>query len=180
MRASKTEATGTGGEYEVAAEFAHMGWAATIEAKHDNGVDMIARPRDGRRFELGMYLGVQVKTGESWFREPKRDESGNVTGWWHRDEDGSDLGARARFPTPQILLLRNPETKVSYWQQVTAEAIRSTGKGAKILIPASQTLDPTHHEELLAITASHGRWAVLEGSWGEDVEIAPPTSFATR
>ncbi len=163
-----------GGEYEVAAKFSYMGWAATIEAQHDNGVDMVARPRDARRFELGMYLGVQVKTGPSWFKRPKKDENGEITGWWYLDDDGTDLGARARFPTPQIVLLHDPKTNTSYWQHVTTEAIRSTGKGAKILVPASQTLDAEHHEELLAITASYGRGTPLEGSWGGDTEIAPP------
>jgi hypothetical protein len=131
MRAPKTEATGTGGEYEVAAKFAYMGWAAMIEAKHDNGVDIVARPRDARRFELGMYLGVQVKTGRSWFTYPKKDENGEISGWWYRDDDGTDLGARARFPTPQIVLLHDPKTSKSYWQHVTAEQSARPATGRK-------------------------------------------------
>jgi uncharacterized protein DUF4365 len=171
MRAPKTEAKGSGGEKEVAAKFAYMGWAANIDAEHDNGVDMSARPRDARRFELGMYLGVQVKTGASYFEHPKKDENGEVVGWWFIDDDGDELGARARFPTPQIVVLHDERTHNSYWEHVTSSAIRSTGKGAKILVPASKTLDEEHLDELLAVTASFGA-DTLEGNWGE-ADISP-------
>jgi hypothetical protein len=54
-----------------------------------------------------------------------------------------------------LLVLHDLETRISYWVHVTAEAIESTGKGAKILVPARQTIDLEHLDDLLAVAASH-------------------------
>ncbi len=174
MRASKTEAKGTGGQSEVKAKFEYLGWAAIPNPEHDNGTDLVVSPRDERRYELGMYVGVQVKTGPSYFERPKKEDDGGVSGWWYIDAEGKELGDWARFPAPQIIVLHNPATSISYWEHITSPAIRSTGKGAKILVPATKTIDAEHQAELLAVAASFRSGPSLEGSWGGDVEIAPP------
>ena len=177
MRAPKTEAKGTGGQSEVRSKFEYLGWAVMANPDHDNGTDLVISPRDERRFELGMYMGVQVKTGISYFKRKKKDENGEVTGWWYIDDDGTELGDWARFPAPQLVVLHNPKTHSSYWEHVTSSAIRSTGKGAKIFVPAVQTIDAEHQDELRAVAATFDSSPSLEGSWGGDVEIPPPDRF---
>lgn len=175
MRARKTEAKGSGGQSEVRSKFEYLGWAVMPNPDHDNGTDFVASPRDERRFELGMYMGVQVKTGDRhYFKRPKKDESGEVTGWWYVDDDDTELGNWARLLAPQLIVLHNEETHATYWEHVTPSAIRSTGQGAKIFVSASQTVDAEHQEDLLAVAASFGSLPSLEGSWGGDLEIPPP------
>lgn len=174
MRASKTEATATAGESEVQAEFERMGWAThRTSPGHDNGTDLLVSPRE-RRWESGIYVGVQVKSGPTSFRRPKRTTDGKVSGWWYIDEEGKELGGWARYPTPQIVVLRNLKSRTSYWEHVTPSAIRSTGKGDKIFIPAAQVLGPDSEDKLRAVAATFGNRGSLEGSWVQGFPIAPP------
>ncbi len=82
MRAANNEATGTSGESEVLAQFERLGWAGLIDGRHDTGTDLYLRPRDARRFELGVLMGAQVKTGASYFGSPQTDGDGRTSGWW--------------------------------------------------------------------------------------------------
>ena len=77
MRAPKNEATGTSGESEVLAQFERLGWGGVIDSRHDTGTDLYLRPRDARRYELGAVMGVQVKTGSSYFQIPAEGRRGN-------------------------------------------------------------------------------------------------------
>jgi hypothetical protein len=58
---------------------------------------------------------------------------------------------------------------------VTAQAVESTGQGAKILVPVNQTIDPEHLDALLAVAASHKPVIGLEGTaWAASASnIAP-------
>jgi Domain of unknown function (DUF4365) len=173
MRASKTERTGMVGESEVEAEFRRLGWAAHKTAGgQDNGTDFLVSPRE-RRWELGFYLGVQVKSGPSGFERPKR-QGGKVTGWWYIDDDGEELGGWATYPTQQIVVLHDLESRASYWEHVRPEAIRSTGKGDKLFVPVTQMLDSKSEEKLRAVAASFGTRGSLEGTWVEGYPISPP------
>jgi hypothetical protein len=173
MRASKTERTGMVGESEVEAEFRRLGWAAHKTAGgQDNGTDFLVSPRE-RRWELGFYLGVQVKSGPSAFERPKR-EGGKVTGWWYIDDEGEELGGWAGYPTQQIVVLHDLESRTSYWEHVRPDAIRPTGKGDKLFVPATQMLDSESEEKLRAVAASFGTRGSLEGTWVEGYPISPP------
>lgn len=173
MRASKTERTAMVGESDVEAEFRRLGWAAHKTAGgQDNGTDFLVSPRE-RRWELGFYLGVQVKSGPTAFERPKR-ENGQVTGWWYIDDEGEELGGWASYPTQQIVVLHDIESRTSYWEHVRADAIRSTGKGDKLFVPATQTLDPESEGKLRAVAASFGTRGSLEGTWVVGYPIAPP------
>jgi hypothetical protein len=161
------------GESEVEAEFRRLGWAAHKTAGgQDNGTDFLVSPRECR-WELGFYLGVQVKSGPSAFERPKRHGS-EVTGWWYIDEEGEELGGWAGYPTQQIVVLHDVENRTSYWEHVRPDAIRSTGKGDKLFVPATQTLDTESEEKLRAVAASFGTRGSLEGTWVKGYPISPP------
>jgi HEAT repeat protein len=148
VRAPKNEATGTSGESEVLAQFERLGWGAVIDSRHDTGTDLYLRPRDARRYELGAVMGAQVKTGSSYFGSPKRDADGTITGWWFAEDDREHFDYWLRHALPHVVILRDQDRNLSHWVHITPERVISTGKGAKILVPASQSVDADHNEAL--------------------------------
>ena len=162
MRAPKNEATGTSGESEVKAEFERLGWGVMSGAGHDLGTDLLLSPRDERRFDLGTALGAQVKTGRSQFgNEYKVD--GQIVGWWF-STDLMHFEYWSNHAIPHIIILRDQDTNTSYWQLVTRDNIRHTGKTAKILIPQDQTIDESHNRDLQNAALSMLPSPVWEGS----------------
>jgi hypothetical protein len=168
MRAPRNEATGTSGQSFVKGEFEELGWGAVLNPEHDLGTDLWLMARDENRFDLGALVGAQVKTGDSYFRSVKTDEgSGEVVGWWYAEEDDSHFDYWSEHTTPHLLVLRDKKSKTSYWVHVTSDAIQSTGKGNKILVPASQTVGESSRDALTAVATSPSKAVSLNGSaWG--------------
>jgi hypothetical protein len=160
MRASKEEQTGGAGISEVSAAFERLGWGVVENARHDLGTDLFAAARDERLFDLGLFVGIQVKAGPSYFREPSRDSSNDeMLGWWFRDRDRSHVDSWVKSGVPHLLVLHDLDARVSYWVHVTAEVVVGTGKGAKVLVPAANTVDDAHRDSLLAVQQRPGlRW----------------------
>ncbi|WP_425524518.1 DUF4365 domain-containing protein, partial [Staphylococcus hominis] len=65
---------------------------------------------------------------------------------------------------PHLLVLHNHETGNSYWVHVTRDTVVETGKGAKILVPASQTIDADHRDALLEVATSQRLGTTWAGS----------------
>jgi hypothetical protein len=164
MRAPVQEATGTSGASMAKANFELLGWGAVENTTHDVGTDLFLMARDARRFDLGLLVGAQVKSGPSYFEAPAYDEeSGHRVGWWFaNDQDHFD--AWLDHSIPHIIVLQDVETKVSYWAHITHEAVVSTGKGSKILVPAGQIVDEAHREALLAVATNRRPPLAWEGS----------------
>jgi hypothetical protein len=121
--------------------------------------------RDDRRFDLGLTLGAQIKCGPSYFSRPKHDEqSGGLDGWWFNDSNGEHLADLVGHGLPQLLVLYHLDRQIAYWVHVTAEAVVSTGKGAKILVPITQTVDEAHRQALLDIASVTRPRPAWEGS----------------
>jgi Domain of unknown function (DUF4365) len=164
VRASKTQGTGILGIEAVEKAFSTLIWAPLNTSKFDIGTDLVLMARDARRFDLGLYVGAQVKSGPSHFKKPEKDGDA-ITGWWWYDpKPEKHLNAWASFPLPQLLILHDLEKDESYWVHVTPERVESTGKGAKILVPASNTIDEEHFDELIAVAGSVRGRVELEGS----------------
>lgn len=145
-------ATGTSGQSFVKGEFEELGWGAVPSPQHDLGTNLWLMARDENRFDLGALVGAQVKTGKSYFKSAKKDEeSGEGVGWWYAEKDDSHFDYWSEHTTPLILVLRNTKSKTSYWVHVTSDAINSTGKANKILVPASQTVDESSRHALAAV-----------------------------
>jgi hypothetical protein len=164
MRAPAQEATGTSGASMAKANFELLGWGAVENTTHDVGTDLFLMARDARRFDLGLLVGAQVKSGPSYFEAPVYDdESGHRVGWWFaNDQDHFD--AWLDHSIPHLIVLQDVETKVSYWAHITHEAVVSTGKGSKILVPADQTVNEAHREALLAVATNLRPPLAWEGS----------------
>ena len=172
-RASETSVTGSSGQSLVYGTFQGMGWASCpMPGEHDNGTDVWLGARDARRFELGVLLGGQVKTGPSYFKEPVKGDDGAVTGWWFRDTDGhKDYWCDHRIP--HIIVLRDNESNVAYWAHLKHEKFISTGKGNKIFVDVNSKVDLEHNDELVEIAVTGFQPPSWEGSaW----ETEPPIS----
>lgn len=174
MRAPETEATGTAGASEVAAEFQRLGWGATENARHDLGTDLFLEVRDERRFDLGLIVGAQVKAGPSYFGKPKYGDDGELEGWWYREADGKHLDAWLSHTLPHLVVLRDMEAGASHWAHVTADAVVSTGKGAKLLVPRTQVVSADQREALLEVAKTQRPSVPWEGSiWTAGSALSP-------
>ena len=170
MRASEQEQTGGAGLSEVTSAFQRIGWGPVPNTLHDLGTDLFIQARDARSFDRGLIVGAQVKAGPSYFGEPSVID-GMVEGWWYYEPDVDHFDDWVTHGLPHLLVLHDLDTRVSYWVHVTPEVVKSTGKGAKILLPAQQTIDREHLDELMAVAASHKLTIDLEGTaWTAGVE----------
>lgn len=174
MRAPKNEATGTSGESEVLSQFQRLGWAGMLDDRHDTGTDLYLRPRDSRRYELGAVMGAQVKTGRSYFKSPERDIDGRILGWWFAEDDREHFDYWLHHALPHVVILRDQNVGRSYWVHVTSQRVISTGKGAKILVPASQVVDAEHNEALSDVAMTKLPTPTWDGTaWTGAVHLSP-------
>ena len=112
--ASVQETNGTAGQSRVEAQFKELNWGVASNPYHDLGTDLWLMARDDRRFDLGLLVGVQVKTSETraattkYFKEPKRDARGKITGWWYRESLRDDhFDSWIKHSIPHILVLHD-------------------------------------------------------------------------
>ncbi len=174
MRAGKTERIGTSGQSKVKAKFEDLEWGANPNDDHDLGTDLWLHARDERRFDLGVLVGAQIKSSDdgdgSYFSSPSA--AGEPDGWWYYESDQDHFKYWTEHSVPHLLVLHNHASGISYWAHVTKEAVKDTGKGAKILVPASQTLDATHRDQLIAIATSQRPGTTWAGSvWSRKNKI---------
>jgi hypothetical protein len=172
VRASEEKEIGDAGELAVALAFKRMGWGVAPNPD-DVGTDLFVMARD-RRWDLGLLAGVQVKTSRSGFQSVKRDPAGVVVGWWFRDRDRDHVDAWVRHALPHLLVLHDLTTGTSCWVHITADAIESTGKGVRILVPTANTVDAAHRDVLLRIAATVRPPTVWEGTAWTGVASLPP------
>ena len=110
---------------------------------HIEFVDSSGKPKQ--------LLALQIKTGESWFKERKdncvvfRDINERQYNYWTMNS------------LPCIVVLYNPNDNTCIWQKLTTETIERTkdgaGKGFFVKIPLSQTfLNDLSNEKLLSFT----------------------------
>lgn len=87
----------------------------------DFGTDLWVMPVSDEGIPSFVVLGVQVKKGASYFRHPKKDEQGNVIGWWF----GFDANHEASWTNGRIahivVLISNEGTV--YWSKIESSQI---------------------------------------------------------
>jgi len=163
-RASKSEQTGSIGVSEVTGKFGRIGFGFAEITRHDNGTDVFLMARDVRRFDLGLTLAAQIKGGDSYFGRPEKDSDGHIKGWWFADPDGAHIDDWLRHGLPYVLVMHDLNADISYWVHITEDAIVSTGKGKKILVPAHQRVDEDSREALITIAATTRPAPAWEGT----------------
>jgi hypothetical protein len=152
--------------------FERLEWAATFNARHDIGTDLLLSPRTPQGVDLSLLIAAQVKSGKTAFRSKTNVSKGEPDGWWFRDDKRSHVDAWASHALPFLIILHDEEREQTYWAHVTPEAIHSTGKGAKVLVPKAHQVDEENREALVAVAESIRSGSNWEGSaWSG---MAPP------
>lgn len=178
VRASPQEATGASGQSAVSSKFQQIGWGVTDNPFHDLGTDLWLMARDARRFDLGLLVGAQVKTGASFFDEPIHGEVGELQGWWFRESTRDHFRYWLRHSAPHIIVLHDPATGVSYWAPITDETVVFTPKGGKVMVPATQVVGVESVDDLLTAATSQRPSPAWEGSaWKGAKQLLPEDSL---
>ena len=174
MRSSDRRAIAAAGISTTCALFELLGWSPIRNDPHDLGTDLWVIASDHRRFLRGLGIGVQVKTGRSYFRRPGRSSDGDVEGWWYREDDVEHFEDWVTHGLPHLVVLCDLDENKAYWVHV-AEAVESTGRGCKILVPRNQTIDRGQVDALLAVAAKQKAAPALEGTllWAGGGDVAP-------
>ncbi|MCQ3804573.1 MAG: DUF4365 domain-containing protein [Acidimicrobiia bacterium] len=162
MRASEQEQTAGVGINEVAANFQRIGWGPVVNEQHDLGIDLFVQARDAQGIDRGLIVGVQVKAGKSYFRRPSSENE--EAGWWYDERDTRHFDYWVNHGLPNLLVLHNVNTRISYWVHVTVNSVKSTGKGCKILVPENQTIDAEHADDLYSIACQQKAAPSIEGT----------------
>ena len=139
--------------------FEALGFAFRVQHDEDYGVDAHAELIEDER-PTGRLLGIQLKTGPSYFKESEEDsyvfrvDSQHIDYWFDHC-------------LPVLICLCDVDTRRVYWQVVNAETATSTGKGFKILIPRSHKLDSNsgaNLRNLLTPMVAGNRYTIFEQS----------------
>ncbi len=114
-----------------------------------------------------------MKAGADYFKEPKKS-AGEVVGWWYRESRRDHFDYWLNHHAPHLLVLHDLDTSTSFWVHLTEENVVFLKEGAKVLVPADQTVDLEHAEALLAVASSRSRRRSWEGSsWAGAANISP-------
>jgi hypothetical protein len=135
MRRPKSGRTARAGVYATASAFEEaLGWVFREQPVEDTGIDAQVEVVDGG-VATGKLLALQIKSGDSWFRESAPG------GWWYRP-DGDHVRYWSNHALPVVVVLRRPQTSKCYWQLVTNDTlVETSGGGWKLLVPEVQVLD---------------------------------------
>ena len=87
-----------------------------------------------------------------------------VLGWWYYEAGIDHFDAWVTHCLPHLLILHDIDKNVSYWVHVTTDTVTSTHQGCKILVPAHQTIDQQHADDLLAVASKQRAAPALEGT----------------
>ncbi|MEU9343752.1 DUF4365 domain-containing protein [Streptomyces sp. NPDC048278] len=144
MKVANTEFTGRRGATVIQELIlSDLGWIPREILVTDIGVDFYVEVV-AQGHAIGRHLGVQVKSGPSWFTEPS-DE-----GWWFRfDDDHYQYWLHHDFPV--VVVLVDLPVGRAYWQAVTSDTVTSTGEGWKLEVPSAQVLDTGARDPLAAL-----------------------------
>lgn len=120
-----------------------LAWLFREQPTEDFGIDAHVEIVDGTSVR-GRLLGLQIKSGLSFFTEP------GPGGWWFRP-DRRHVDYWLRHSLPVAVVLYNPETNQCHWELVTEKTLTESGRASqKLLVPTSQVLDATAIEPLRA------------------------------
>lgn len=112
--------------------FSRYGWLFREQFTHDYGIDaQVEIVRDGQ--PTGALIGIQIKSGESYFKEE------TVTAYIYRTDD-RHVSYWSQHVLPVILVLYSPGRDECYWQCISDDTLQSTGKAWKLEVPKENRL----------------------------------------
>lgn len=124
--------------------FAKSGWLFRELARHDFGVDALVEIVK-KGVPTGSLIGIQIKSGESYFCETTLDSI-----VFRADESHAKYWLD--YVLPVILVLYDPRDSSLYWENFSQETLDRTGKGWKIKVPKNKILSEDSLFELRDLT----------------------------
>lgn len=110
--------------------------------ENDFGIDAYIDLITDKRFVSGKSIALQIKTGDSYFKEQ------NEIGWIFRGEL-KHLNYYLNHDIPVIIVLVNDQNKSAYWCLCDFSKTEKAGQNWKITVPFNQKLDVSSKSELL-------------------------------
>jgi hypothetical protein len=121
------------GIYIAANAFETLGFAFREQPTSDFGIDAHVEPRTGPQ-GTGQLLGLQIKSGNSYFREAVSE------GWWLRT-DQWHAKYWMQHALPVLIVQVDVDQGRVFWEAVTRRTVEFTKGGAKILIRRDRLVD---------------------------------------
>lgn len=129
-KTGRTERRGIGIAIDV---FESLGFAFREQSESDYGIDAHAELIQSEQ-ATGQLLGIQLKSGPSYLSEK------NDKGFVFRPDE-KHVNYWCNHALPVLICLCDVDARNIYWQVVNRETAISTGKGYKIIVPATQLVD---------------------------------------
>ena len=137
-----TYATEREGVNAVATQVARMRHIWRETATGDIGIDGQIEEVDAAGRVTGRLIGVQVKSGASYFSNCTR------AGFRYYPDEGHRAYWEG-FPLPVILMLHDPAAGQTYWAEVRQQLRAGSGRGP-VIVPRTRILEDTARDALFA------------------------------
>ncbi|MBY2941843.1 DUF4365 domain-containing protein [Rhizobium leguminosarum] len=154
MKSKKSEAVSESGvgwlKYAVADR---LEWIFREQPNQDKGVDAhVEEVSDGEA--TGRLIGMQIKSGASWFRER------NKAGYVYRG-DFEHLTYWRGHSLPILVVLFDPSTQTAYWQLVSEANINEGDRGWALTVPFENQINADAVPQWSRICVGEGKKAFL-------------------
>lgn len=172
--------TGSRGESQAQVLFTNIGWAPPVKLSEDIGTDLVtfARTRSAPddteyAWDLGAPVFMQVKASPTEYLTPTSTNDGQH-GWWFAESDTYHFDHWLSFGLPYLLVLVDVQNQIAYWAEVNGDAIVATGKGRKIFVPFTQTVDERNVEALNRVATSKRQYNLQGEVWSGILNALAP------
>lgn len=143
---------GEGGESQVRAFFSDTFQWCVMSKDLDFDTDLWVMPVNAEGVPSFAVLGVQVKKGASYFRYPKKDEQGNLVGWWFVFDANHEVSWTNGRIAHIVVLISDEGTM--YWSKIESSQIDHSCQMPRILVRKDHVLKKTDEEELSEFACS--------------------------
>ena len=126
------------GIYKCGEIFEKMGFIFREQKDCDYGIDAIIERKD-EKYPSGKLIAVQIKSGDSYFKEMKEDkvvfrgENKHYNYWLNHS-------------LPVIIVLYSPSSDKCIWEVFNEQKVEKNEKGCKINIPYNQKLEDSKEQ----------------------------------
>ena len=114
------------------------------EYHREVGIDGIVEIRDGAYRSSGKLLGVQLKSGESFF-------SNSDENYYYVYIDHAHVDYWLKCTMPVLFIVYSPMQNEAYWSKIDKKTLITKRKSYKIPIPKTSKLSTTKKDDLYAI-----------------------------
>lgn len=153
---------GEGGESQVRAFFSDTFQWCVMSKDLDFGTDLWVMPVNAEGVPSFAVLGVQVKKGASYFRYPKKDEQGNLVGWWFVFDANHEVSWTNGRIAHIVVLISDEGTM--YWSKIESSRIDHSCQMPRILVCKDHVLKKTDEEELSEFACSTYGKSIFNGT----------------